>query len=177
MRARSRARRLAAMSRSHAPSGFAYRHDEGEALWFLDFLVTIKASGEDTGGRFMVVEHYGPHGAGSPLHVHRREDEWFYVVEGELTLWIDGETLVLPAGSFAYGPRDIPHTFAISSSYARFLIGTEPAGFDDFVRAAGTPAPALTLPPDSARRPSPDELTALAATHGIEILGPPGIPA
>jgi quercetin dioxygenase-like cupin family protein len=177
MRARSRARRLGAMSLSHAPSGFAYRHDEGEAIWHLDFLATVKATGEDTGGRFAVVEMYGPRGAGSPLHVHRRDDEWFYVVEGQLTLWIDGETLVLPAGSFSYAPRDVPHTFAIRSSYARFLVGAEPAGFDAFVRATGTPADALTLPPDSAPRPTPDELTALAAKHGIEIVGPPGIPA
>ena len=92
-------------------------------------------------------------------------------------LWVDGDTLVLPAGAFAYAPRDIPHTFAIRSSYARFLVGAEPAVFDAFVRATGTPAEALTLPPDSAPRPAPAELTALAAEHGIEILGPPGIPA
>jgi quercetin dioxygenase-like cupin family protein len=175
MRARSRARRLAAMSLTHAPTGFAYRHDEGEAIWHLDFLATVKATGEDTGGRFAVVEMYGPHGAGSPLHVHRRDDEWFYVVEGVLKLWIDGEVLTLTAGSFAYAPRDVPHTFVIHSSYARFLVGAEPAGFDAFVRASGSPAQARTLPPDSAHRPTPEQLTELAAEHGIEVLGPPGI--
>jgi|SoiMethySBSTD1v2_1073268.scaffolds.fasta_scaffold10633_15 quercetin dioxygenase-like cupin family protein len=177
MRARSRARRLGGMSLTHAPTAFAHRHDGGEAIWHLDFLATILASGDETGGRLTVVEMYGPHGAGSPLHVHRREDEWFYVIEGELAIWVGGETVRATAGSFAYAPRDIPHTFAITSSYARFLVGAEPSGFDAFVRATGTPAPARTLPPDSASRPSPEELTALAAERGIEILGPPGIPS
>jgi quercetin dioxygenase-like cupin family protein len=157
------------MSLTHTPPGLA--------VWHLDFLATIKTSGDETAGRLTVVEMYGPHGAGSPLHVHRREDEWFYVIEGELAVWIGGETVGAGAGSFAYAPREIPHTFAITSSYARFLVGAAPAGFDEFVRATGTPAPARTLPPDSAPRPAPEELTALAAEHGIEILGPPGIPS
>ena len=59
---------------------------EGEALWFLGFLTTIKASAETTGGRVAVIEHLAPRGAGSPLHVHRREDEWFYVHRGRADL-------------------------------------------------------------------------------------------
>jgi quercetin dioxygenase-like cupin family protein len=160
-----------------APVAFARHDNEGEAIWHLDFLATVKASGEHTGGRLAVVEMYGPKGAGSPLHIHRSEDEWFHVLEGELTIWVGGQTLAAPAGAFAYAPRDIPHTFVIASSYARFLAGAQPAGFDDFVRATGTPAQARILPPDSLRRPTPEELTAIAADHGIEILGPPGIPA
>ena len=86
---------------------------EGQALWFLGSLVTIKASGEDTGGRMAVIEHLSPRGSGSPLHVHRNEDESFYVLEGELTMWVDGQTIAAPKGSFVYGPRDVPHTFIV----------------------------------------------------------------
>ena len=71
---------------------------EGEALWFLGALATIKASAETTGGRVAVIEHLAPRGSGSPLHVHHREDEWFYVLEGELTFWVGGEVIVAPAG-------------------------------------------------------------------------------
>ena len=60
----------------------------GEALWFLGCLVTVKSSAETTGGGVAVLEHLAPRGAGSPLHVHRLEDEWFYVLEGELTFWV-----------------------------------------------------------------------------------------
>ena len=54
-------------------------------------------------------------GSGSPLHVHRNEDEWFYVIEGELTIWVGGEVVVAPAGSFVWGPRDVPHTFLVTA--------------------------------------------------------------
>jgi quercetin dioxygenase-like cupin family protein len=154
----------------------ALRHDEGEALWFLGTLVTIKASGATTGGRFAIIDHLAPKGAGSPLHVHRREDEWFYVTEGELAFWVGGQKISAPAGAFVYGPRDIPHTYAVVSSQARFLVGTEPAGFETFVRALAEPARTRTLPPAGGPPPDPARLTAVAAQHGIEILGPPGIP-
>ncbi|HLF69274.1 MAG TPA: cupin domain-containing protein [Gaiellaceae bacterium] len=124
-----------------------------------------------------LLEFLWPRGGGSPLHVHRNEDEWFYVIEGELTLWVGGEVIVAPAGSFVYGPRDVPHTFLVTSTEARFLMVTEPASFADFVRELSVPAEALTLPPASVQPPSPEHMTAVAAEYGIEILGPPGIPS
>ncbi len=85
--------------------------------------------------------------------------------------------VVAPAGSFVYGPRDVPHTFLVTSAEARFLMVTEPAPFADFVREMSEPAQTLTLPPASVQPPSPEQLTATAAEYGMEILGPPGIPA
>jgi quercetin dioxygenase-like cupin family protein len=154
----------------------ALQPQEGDARWFIGALGTIKADSETTDGRVAVLEFRWPQGGGSPLHVHRNEDEWFYVIDGELTLWVGGEVIVAPAGSFVYGPRDIPHTFVVTSTEARFLMVTEPAPFADFVRALSVPAQHLTLPPESAEVPSPEHMTAVAAEYGIEILGPPGIP-
>jgi quercetin dioxygenase-like cupin family protein len=151
--------------------------DDGEALWFFDCLVTVKASKATTAGRVAVLEHRAALGAGSPLHVHRREDEWFYILEGELTFWVGGTVTVAAAGSFVYGPRDIPHTFQVSSDEARFLLGTEPAGFDDLVRAIGEPATRREIPAAATEPPDVAALTAITAEYGIEILGPPGIPA
>ena len=151
--------------------------EEGEALWAFGFLATVKASSETTDGRVAVIEHLGPRGAGSPLHVHHREDEWFYVLDGELTFWVGGEVVSAPAGSFVYGPRDVPHTFLVASDQARFLLVAEPAGFDAFFRAASEPATRLEIPPAPTEPPDIEGLTALAATYRIEILGPPGIPA
>lgn len=151
--------------------------DEGEALWFLGALATVKASAETTAGRVAVIEHRSPRGSGSPLHVHSREDEWFYVIDGELTFWVGGEITVAPAGTFVYGPRDIPHTFLVSSDEARFLLVTEPAGFEDFMRAIAQPAERLEIPPPATEPPDVEALASLAATFGIDIVGPPGIPA
>lgn len=150
---------------------------ETEAIWFLGTLSLVKASKESTDGQLALVEMLAPPGFGSPLHVHRREDEWFYVIEGALTVWVDGQASEVPAGSFAYGPRDLPHTFVVSSpAPARFLLGAEPSGFEDFVRELGVPANALTLAPASVELPSPERMTNVAAKYGMEILGPPGIP-
>jgi quercetin dioxygenase-like cupin family protein len=155
----------------------ALAEGEGEAIWAFGVLATIKASSETTAGRVAVIEHLGPEGAGSPLHVHRREDEWFYVIEGELRFWVGGDVIDAPAGSFVYGPRDVPHTFIISSPQARFLLVTEPAGFESFMRQLGQPAASLTIPPPSEPPADISPLIAAAAEYGIEILGPPGIPA
>jgi quercetin dioxygenase-like cupin family protein len=151
--------------------------NEGEAYWFFGTLVTIKAGSEETSGGGMITENLAPRGSGSPLHVHRREDEWFYVLEGELTFWVGGELIVAGPGGFVYGPRDIPHTFTVSSERARFLLVTQPGVFDDFVRTVGQPAERLEIPDGPGAPPDMDLLVATAAEYGVEILGPPGIPA
>jgi quercetin dioxygenase-like cupin family protein len=160
-------------SESRSLEPIARKRGEGEALWAFGGLAVVK----DTDGRVFVVEMLAPRGAGSPLHVHHREEEWFYVTEGELTFWVGGEVIAAPAGSFVYGPRDIPHTFDVTSETARFLLVTQPGDFEGFMRAAGEPAASLTIPPPPSEPPDLDALAALAAEYGIEILGPPGIPA
>jgi quercetin dioxygenase-like cupin family protein len=163
-------------SQSSAP--IALGPGGGEAFWFFGGLTTIKSTADQTGGRVAVTENLAPRGSGSPLHVHHREDEWFYVIEGELTFWVGGEVIQAPAGSFVYGPRDIPHTFLVSSDQARYLLVVEPAGFEEFIRTLGDPAPRLEIPPP-AEAPGPEAMDAImraAAQHGIDIIGPPGIP-
>jgi quercetin dioxygenase-like cupin family protein len=155
----------------------AHGPGEGEHLWFFGGLTTIKADGADTGGRVMITEQTAPRGSGSPLHVHHNEDEWFYVLEGELTIWVAGTTVVAAAGAFVYGPRDVPHTFVVSSDRARFLLVTEPAGFEGFIRALAAPAAAPEIPPAPTAPPDMEPVLQAAADHGLEILGPPGIPA
>jgi quercetin dioxygenase-like cupin family protein len=151
--------------------------DGGEAIWFMASLALIKSDAVTTAGTVSVIEQIAPPGGGSPLHRHTREDEWFYVIEGELTFWVGGQTTRAPAGSFVYGPKGIAHTFQVTSETpARFLLVTEPAGFEGFVRALGTPAKAMGLPPAPSGPPDLEHVNAVAADYGIEILGPPGIP-
>ena len=157
-------------------AAIALKVGEGEALWFLDSLAVIKAGGQETRGSVAVIEFTAPCGSGSPLHVHHNEDEWFWVLEGELTFWVGGEVIAAPAGSFVYGPRDVPHTFVVASEQARFLLVTEPGAFSEFVRALSVPAESRSIPPQAIPRPDPERMTAVAAEYGLEILGPPGIP-
>ena len=160
-----------------AVSPIALSKDEGEALWFLGTRATIKASAETTDGRVGIIEQLAPPGSGSPLHVHANEDEWFYVIEGELTFLVGGERIVAGPGGFVYGPRGIPHIFQVTSEGpSHFLLVAEPGGFEAMVRAAGVPATAPGLPPADSPPPDMEKLGAAAAAQGIEILGPPGIP-
>ena len=147
------------------------QHDGGEALWLLGTLATIKASAQTTDGRVAVIEHVAPRAAAAPLHVHRREDQWFYMIDGELTFRVAGDVITAPAGAFVYFPCDVAHAFEVTADVARFLLVAEPAGLEGFMRAVGEPAGSRTIPPVAAP-PDPDRLTALAAAYGIEIIGP-----
>ena len=170
-------RKAPVVTESDAPIGpYGLRYGEGDAYWFLDFLTTFKATTGTTGGGFALLEQRAAKGGGPPLHVHRREAESFYVLDGELTIWAGGQLIEAPAGSFVYGPPNVPHTFTVASDEARFLLLTQPAGFDTFLRTFGRAATSATLPPPATVPPDVERLTALAAEHGIEILGPPGIP-
>ncbi|GAA3237136.1 hypothetical protein GCM10017691_36000 [Pseudonocardia petroleophila] len=160
-----------------APTPFLTAPGEGEALWFLDALATVKAPAAATGSAVSITEFHAPRGHGSPLHRHRDEAEWWYVLDGELAVWADGTLVEASAGAFVFGPPGVPHTFEVVSPQARFLLGTAPGGFDGFLRAASEPATARTLPPPGGGPPDPAVLAARAAEFGIEILGPPGIPA
>ena len=159
-----------------AVSPIAFPHGEGETFWSFGSLVTVKASAETTGGSVTVVEVLAPKGAGSPLHVHHNEDEWFYLIDGELTFWVGGRVIHATAGGFVFGPRDIPHTFTVDSELARFLLVAEPGGFEKFMRELSQPALTPTPPPPSTEPPDMELLMKTAARYGMEILGPPGIP-
>jgi mannose-6-phosphate isomerase-like protein (cupin superfamily) len=144
-----------------------------EPVWFNDNLAYVHQDGESTRGAYGVVELLGRQGDMAPLHVHRRDEECFFVLEGELELFVGEERLELGPGRSAVAPRDVPHTYRITSATARWLTINSPAGFEAFILAAGTPAPRAEIPP-TGQPVDPVELAARAAEHGIDILGPPG---
>ena len=146
---------------------------EGEVRWFLANLVTIKLTGDETGGHFSLIEMVGPKGDIAPLHVHRSDDETFLVLEGELTLFVGRQIVRGGPGSVFFAPKGIPHTYRIESETAKWRVISSPSVFAEFVAQASVPAAAATLPPGPPEG-DPERLTAIAAEYGIEILGPPG---
>ncbi len=160
-----------------AGSGFGLDAGDGEATWFMGQLATVKMGNDETRGSCALLEFVTPAGGGPPYHVHRDQDESFYVLEGEMTFYVGDSVIQAKQGSFAFGPRNVPHTFVVGSQApARYLLFTEPGGFDQFVAEVGEPAAARTLPPPSDAPPDIAAISAIAARHGIEILGPPGPP-
>ena len=146
--------------------------EEGQSVWFLGTLVTLKATAAQTGGAFGLIEQVLPPGFAPPRHVHHGEDEAFYVIDGEITFFCGEQTFAACAGSFVFLPKDIPHAFVVGGAQpARLLQFTTPGGFEQFHVDLGEPAASLTLPPPGA--PNIAELLELAPTYNFEVVGPP----
>ena len=129
-----------------------------------DFSMTVKATESDTGGLVSVLEAEEPPGFGPPLHVHHDCAEAFYVLDGEYIMVVDDREVVCPAGSFIFIPRGARHGFRVGNVPSRKLNFYFPAamvGYFDELAAA--------LRRDDVRE---DDLTQLAANHGMEIVGP-----
>ena len=144
-----------------------------QPLWFIENLAYVHLDGEDTGGAYHLGEVVGRRGDMPPLHVHDRDDETFYVLEGALTLFFGDQQVTLLAGQTALAPREVPHVYRVESELARWLVITSPSGFEHFVRAIAQPAEGDELPPEG-RPIDPQALAQAAAQVGIELLGPPG---
>lgn len=160
-------------------------------LWFLGTLVRLKLTGEQTGGRFALWEGVLPRGAAPPLHLHPQA-ETFYVLEGEVTIWVVEPALAEDSGTgpewvqsrarrcgtgaAVFAPAGTPHTFRVESDTARLLFLSTPAGIEDYIRALAEPAawPWLQPPPDGPRVPS-EQLDLVEREHGVIRLAPPPI--
>ena len=128
------------------------------------------ATGEDTNGKYALWEAIVPPGGGPPPHVHSREEEGFYVLEGEITLLIGDQRLIASAGMFANMPVGTPHSFKNESSRpAKMLISVAPAGLEKMFFEFGVPLPdgsTAALPPT---REEIEKLLAIAPKYGIEV--------
>jgi quercetin dioxygenase-like cupin family protein len=164
------------VSGKRAAAGYAQANNEGEAFWLLGMLQTVRIGRDDTAGQYGLLEIVVPPGIGSPWHVHPEEDEWFYVLDGEISFWVGDTHLSLTAGSFAFGPKGVPHTFYAEAAGARALVGFQPMQFEGFLREVGEPAPERVVPPPMTSAPDMARLIPIGARNGLVILGPPGPP-
>jgi len=151
---------------SHVPS------DEGRKLWVVDELMTFKATGEDTGGAYLLTDSVVPPRGGPPSHVHNREDEAFWVLEGELEVSVGEGSSRAGVGSFVHLPRGVVHSFQNSSDKpARFLTLVIPAGLEGFFEEVGKPGTDPSSPPSFGEQ-DPERLLAVAPRYGVEIHTP-----
>jgi quercetin dioxygenase-like cupin family protein len=144
--------------------------EEGQARWWFGGLAVIKATAADTGGQMTIVEMTEPPGAEAPLHVHYREDEAFWILEGSATFQVGDATIHASAGDYLFGPRDIPHRYTVGQSGCRMLFICTPAGFENLVIAMSTPAASRTLPPPADEEPDYERIAEIAHAHGCELL-------
>ena len=143
---------------------------EGRTIAVVGDVYRFLATGEDTNGKYAMWEAIVPPGGGPPPHVHSREEEGFYILEGEITLQVGGERIVAKAGMFVNMPVGTPHSFKNESGRtAKMLISVAPAGLEQMFFECGVP---LDEGATAALPPSKDEiekLLAVAPKYGIEI--------
>ena len=110
------------MSLPSSIRGYVLTPDDGEALWFNKGLLIVKATAEQTEGKYSAVEMRGRKGFSAPLHVHHSEDEFFIVLAGDVRFQLGDEAFEAKTGSLMYGPREVPHSFHVDSTEARLLL-------------------------------------------------------
>jgi uncharacterized RmlC-like cupin family protein len=121
--------------------GYSVAAGNGERLWIVGDTMTLKATGDSTCGKLVLLENLTAPGGGPPPHVHTREDEFFYVLDGSFEIRIGDEVHALGPGGFAHVPRGTVHNFRNTAETAsRILVGFTPAGMEGFFRESGRPA-------------------------------------
>ncbi len=149
-------------------------------LWMQGVLVDVKVSASDGNDGICLMEFRAPPGAATPLHVHHTHDEVFHVLEGEVTWRVGGDDIVCRPEETLLAPKDVPHGYRVTGPQgARWLSITHGRDFEGFVRALSRPARPSDVPQPTAP-PSGDgmkKLMAAARGNGLEVLGPPPLPA
>ena len=160
------------MDTEKAPGAPASGTVDSQAIWLGNNRLTLKATAATTGGLFALWEALAPPGDSPALHVHRADDESFFVIEGHMRFRCGDRDIAAGPGSFVFLPRGVPHTFVVEgSTNARFLGLLTPGGGEQFFVDAGRAAEAEGLPQKTP--PDMELLRRVSAKHGLEIVGPP----
>ena len=146
---------------------------EGDAYWVLGGLYSYKAVAEQVGGDYTAIEVRAGGGMAIPVHHHDKETEAFYVADGLVTLFVEGEEVKADPGSFIFVPPGVEHAFRFESEGRMLLLFTRGTGHEGLFRAIGEPAPSYTVPPLPEVFPDPEEMGRVAARFGTTIVGPP----
>jgi quercetin dioxygenase-like cupin family protein len=124
-----------------AVTAYTVAGGDGERIWIVGDTMTLKATGARTGGSLVLLENLTPPGGGPPPHVHTREHEFFYVLDGRFEIRIGEAVHTVDAGGFAFVPAGTVHNFRNASEHpARVLVGFTPGGIEGFFRESGRPA-------------------------------------
>ncbi len=147
--------------------GLIVERENGRAIHVLGNDLIVKISSRDTGGAFTVFEGQTGPLAGPPLHIHRDQDEWWYVLEGEYKFEVDGREIYAGAGATVFAPRGSRHTFQnIGAAPGRMLATVVPGGIDVFFQELEAAVPRGVAP-------DPAKIAPIFEKHGQELIGPP----
>jgi quercetin dioxygenase-like cupin family protein len=149
--------------------------DGGRSVWLMGMLASFKAISGETGGAYSLYVATIPPHIGAPPHIHHRETEAFYMLEGELEFLKGEQTVRAVAGDFIHVDKNVVHGYTnVGSETARYIGIVTPGGLHEQLFAAlGEEATTETLPPPPAGPPDLAKLIELAARYDTELLPPP----
>ena len=155
-------------------NGIYLQPGQGRSYYFGQDLYTFKAIGEETGEAYALCEVIVAPQGGTPLHRHHRENESFYVQEGEIEFQLDDRTIVATAGTFLHSPQGQLHRFTnLTATSAKILVWVTPAGFEKFIAEVGKAVNGQITPGASLSPEDLDRILTTAPKYGIEIVPPP----
>ncbi len=155
-------------------NGLFMQPNQGRSYYFGQDLYTFKAIGEETGEASALCEVIVAPQGGTPPHRHSRENESFYVQDGEIEFQLDDRILVATAGTFLYSPKGQLHQFTnMTATPAKLLVWVTPAGFEKFIAEVGKAVNGQITPVVSLSSEDLNKVLATAPKYGIEIIPPP----
>jgi quercetin dioxygenase-like cupin family protein len=147
--------------------------NEGRRIAVVGDVYRFLVTGDETDGRYAMFEATVPPGGGPPPHIHSREEESFFILEGEITFQINDQRVIAEAGTFANMPVGSIHSFRNATDKpARMIISVAPAGLEKMFFEVGIP-----MPPGATTAPAPTQeeiakLLQIAPQYGIEMKPP-----
>ena len=117
------------------------------SIWYNGHRFSFLINGEQTGEGFVLIHCHFRKGGEPPAHFHQREDETFYMLEGQIQFHIGDRRFIAGPGDLAFASRGTPHQFSLVSDTAKALLLISPAGMETFFKEFGVPAQSLDLPP------------------------------
>jgi quercetin dioxygenase-like cupin family protein len=155
-------------------NGLFVQPDQGRSYYFGQDLYTFKAIGEETGEAYALCEVIVAPQGGTPTHRHSRENESFYVQDGEIEFQLDDHTFVATSGTFLHSPKGQLHRFTnTTATSAKMLIWVTPAGFEKFIAEVGKAVNGQITPVASLSAEDLNKILTTAPKYGIEIIPPP----
>ncbi len=139
---------------------------DGPVLRVFEDRVRVALYGEATGGSHAMIYDETPPGGGTPPHVHTRESETFYILEGEFEFWVDGETVLAGPGDTVYAPQNVPHCFRVcGEGLGKSLVVIQPPGFEKMFAEANSLF-------ENTQNPDLDAFVELLGRYGCHLVSP-----
>ena len=141
------------------------------SYWYIGHLMSILISSKDTNGSFSLIHGYEIKGLEPPPHIHTKEDESFYIIDGEINYIVDEEVFKAKRGDWIFLPRNIQHSFQVQTDQAEVIIQLSPGGFEEYFKEMSEPAKALVIPPRPQGPPDVKRIIATASKYGVKFPG------